>query len=140
MRLIYDTDLDEIHSFDAYFGKIVQEEDSIIIPYVNLGVSEHSLNKGETLKYLNKAYMVFDGVASFEEQYSLDETADLLTLYFGGYDVNKGEHREFKIVCSKAYLKLLEDSELSGDMWIPIEIQNYHSNMNKAEVKKFLSV
>ena len=140
MKLTYDTNLDEIHSFESYFGRIVKEYDSITIPYVNLGVSEHSLNKGEELKYLNKAYMVFEGVVSFEESYSLGNTNGLLTLYFGGYDVNKGEHREFKIVCNRAYLKLLEDSKLSAKMWIPIEIQNYRSNKDKPEVSEFLDL
>lgn len=140
MKLTYDTNLDEIHSFESYFGQIVREHDSITIPYVNLGVSEHPLNKEEELKYLNKAHMVFEGVVSFEELYSLGNAKGLLTLYFGRYNVNKGEHREFKIVCNKAYLKLQEDSKLSAKMWIPVETQNYRSNMDKSEIGEFLDL
>ncbi|MEP2023631.1 MAG: hypothetical protein ABJH98_10930 [Reichenbachiella sp.] len=138
MKLIYDNYLNEIHSFDSYYGEIVIESDSLTIPYINLGVSEHPLNEGKDLKFINKAYMVFEDVVSFDEQFSLDEYKGTLTLYFGGYNLKEREHKEFKVVCNRAYLNLLEESEMSHKMWVPINTPNLKSNMDKEDVQNFL--
>ena len=132
--LVYDTSMDEIHSFESFFGRIFNENNDIKIPFVNLGISDHPVNPSNELKYIDKSYLVFKDVASISENYDVSAVEDtsFVTYYFGGLDM-EGIHREFQVKCKNAYLELTNDYRLSSTMWQP-------SRMNTKDLNDFFNI
>ncbi|WP_344673612.1 hypothetical protein [Sphingobacterium kyonggiense] len=125
--------MDEIDTFNSYIGDIRIEGDVLSILFFNIGVSNHVLNEGENMKYIDRSVMVFNRVSSFIEDYSLDVVADtgVRPYYVGGYLMKDGVHKEFQVLCADAFLKVPDDFRISENMWNPY-------NMTKSVVRKFL--
>lgn len=131
----FDKGVDEIDTFNSYIGKIKIEEDVLSIFFFNIGVSNHILNEDNDLKYIDRSILVFRGVLSFTEDYSLDIVVGkgLKSFYFGGYHMTDGVHKEFQVLCSDASLKVPDDFHMSGSIWDPY-------TMPKDIVQRFLEV
>lgn len=129
----FDKGMDEIDTFNSYIGDIRIEGDVLSILFFNIGVSNHVLNEDENIKYIDRSVMVFNGVSSFIEDYSLDVVVDrgLRAYYVGGYFMKDGVHKEFQVLCADAVLKVPDDFRISENMWNPY-------NMAKGVVRKFL--
>lgn len=129
----FDKGMDEIDTFNSYIGDIRIEGDVLSILFFNIGVSNHVLNEDENIKYIDRSVMVFNGVSSFIEDYSLDVVVDrgLRAYYVGGYFMKDGVHKEFQVLCADAVLKVPDDFRISENMWNPY-------NMTKGVVRKFL--
>ena len=57
-------DIDAIDTFEARFGAPLRTARSLVVPVIDLGIAEHPLNPGAELRYLDRAYLRFDGVRS----------------------------------------------------------------------------
>jgi hypothetical protein len=145
MEIFLKEGIHEIHSFDAYYKNAVITGDVLIIPYINLGVSEHPLNPSKELQYIDKAFIVFKEVCylkAFREQ--LIEEIDCInaeTYYFGGSNLDKESNLiDMEIKAKEAFLLLIEkDYNLSTSMWIPVNTPNFPSNMQNEEVEEFFN-
>lgn len=129
----FDKGMDEIDTFNSYVGDVRIEGDVLSILFFNMGVSNHVLNEDENIKYIDRSEIVFIGVSSFIEDYSLDVVVDtrLRDYYVGGYFMKDGVHKEFQVLCVDAFLKVPDDFRISENMWNPY-------NMTKDVVRKFL--
>lgn len=133
-NLIFSTAADEIHSFDSYLGAITTEHDITIIPVINIGVSNHPINQTTEMKYVDRSYLVFEGLISMNEEYDLQDSENGIEIfYFGGFDLQAGVHREWQVKCKAVHLVLLATSKISYNMWNP-------ESMDQDELKDFLKV
>jgi len=119
--------IDEIDSFESKFKGVVLKNNNLIIPYFNLGVSQHPLNEMNDLKYLNFSYIVCLNV-SYLAGWSEEERIDVVIIdgikkeqvyYFGGenLDDKNSIFNDFKICCKEIYLQTLDTTELSDKKW-----------------------
>lgn len=121
----YKDNLDEIHTFDGYYKNVIFKNNNLIIPYFNLGVSEHPINKSSELEFLNYCYMVFLDIkflsvyVCMKRLTVIDTIQKSKVLNFGGtyLDFDKSIYNDLEISCERAFLQTLEESELSKSMW-----------------------
>jgi len=92
-NLIFQDKLDEISSFESYFGKIIFNSEKMLIPYINLGISEHALNLQSKMMYIDYCYVVFVNIIYLKINNNLMKN-DLLgkydpknSIYLGGDDL-----------------------------------------------------
>lgn len=50
--------MDEVHSEDACHKNPVLRNNNLVVPYINLGISEHEFNRERNLKFIDFAYLV----------------------------------------------------------------------------------
>ena len=48
------------------------------------------------------------------------------------------EHREFKVICKRVTLRVLENFQLSEKMWIPVPTPNSEVNIDSGKAISFL--
>ena len=137
--------IDEIHSFDAYYKNVILNNSNLIIPYINLGVSNHEINPSSNLLFIDFAYMVFERV-SFLSVYInnrrlvvVDKQKTKNLYHFGGsyLDFDRGIFNDLEICAKQTYLQTLSLSKLSETMWIPLNVPNLSVNMDLEIVKEF---
>ena len=131
--------VNEIDSFDAYYSNVHISEMTLIVPYINLGLSRHPLNREERLKYIDFAYLVCRGLRYLKVQRGVlrgrRETAGAL-LYFGGFHMDEAADLiDFEIGCELSYLLPLPDSRIADTCWIPVESPK--KNLDAGQVKAF---
>jgi hypothetical protein len=122
----YEGSIEEINSFESYYKNVIFRNNNLIIPYMNLGVSEHPLNRTKELKHLDYAYMVFENVSYLsvyisKKRYIVCDQIRDLKYYFGGsyYDLDSCIFNDMEICSNQAYLHTIQSSRLSSDRWIP---------------------
>lgn len=123
-KTIYKNNLDEIHSADAYYRNVFFKDSVLIIPYINLGISNHKINETNNLMYINFAYMIFTNVCYLK----VYEKNDLVvnncsenfpSYYFGGYNFDNSVFVDMEIKAQNAYIQLVENYKLSSNIFIP---------------------
>lgn len=142
---IYKESVEEIHSFDAKYKNVIYRNNNIVIPYINLGVSNHPLHReGKGMTFLDYAYMVFKDVlylsVYIKERYIVvDAEKREEIFYFGGDYLDNGNYifNDMEICCKEAYLQTLKITQLSHMMWVPFPTLNFPQNMDKDIVKEF---
>jgi hypothetical protein len=145
---IYQQAIEEIHSFEAKYKNVIFRNNNIVIPYANLGVSNHPLHKGgKGMTFLDYAYMVFRDVTYLsvyitKERYvviDLEKREEIF--YFGGdyLDSHNFIFNDMEICCKKAYLQTLEITQLSHTMWVPFPTSNFSRNMNMDTTEDFFN-
>lgn len=136
---------EEIDTSESYRGDLYEVDNDIIIPCINVGVSECLLNASKQLNYIDYCYLVFKDVTSVEVNASpkllsgiFDKAKKLL--YIGAVNITS-DHRqgELEIECDNMYLVLKSDSKLSDQMWIPIQTPYLTPNLSEKEVQKFFT-
>jgi len=144
--ILFEDNIDEIHSFDAYYRNVVLSNNNLVIPYINLGVSQHQVNPTSDLMFIDFALMIFEKVTYLDvfisgKRYKvIDQGKEPRSVYhFGGtyLDFNKGIFNDMEICSKKVYLQLLATSILSKDMWRPIDSSKAKSNMGHLDVEYF---
>ncbi|TJZ62976.1 hypothetical protein FAZ15_01365 [Sphingobacterium olei] len=116
---------DEIHSFDSYIGKIEADRHDTYVYFFNIGVSKHLLNPDDEMKYVDRAILVFQNVLTIIENYETEVVKEgFKVYYFGGLDLKFKVHKEFQVVCEKAYLNIPDDFRISKNMWDPYIMNN----------------
>jgi hypothetical protein len=120
--------VDEIHSFDAYYKNVIFYNNNLLIPYINLGVSNHPLNETSSLQFLDYSYMVFENIKSLSvyicnRRYNITKFNSFQNYpkyNFGGeyLDYNSSIFNDLEIYCEKAFLFKLETTKISDEMWV----------------------
>lgn len=143
---MYRDNIDEIHSFDARYKNVIFRNNNLIVPYINLGISNHPLNKNDKLKYLDYSYMVFINVTYLKvflgkPYIVIDQDSSTTKYYFGGdyLDYDRRIYNDMEIACSEAYLQTTEITNISNEMWMPFDTINFPNNMNETDVKGFFN-
>jgi hypothetical protein len=145
---IFQQAIHEIHSFDARYKNVIFRNNNIVIPYINLGVSNHPLHKSEKgMAFLDFSYMVFKDVSYLsvyinKERYfvtSLEKREEIF--YFGGDYMDSSDFifNDMQICCKEAYLETVEITQLSLAMWMPFPTPNFPQNMNGNTVEDFFN-
>lgn len=145
-NLIYENHLDEIDTSDAYFGKILFRNDAILIPYMNVGVSNHVLNKENRLQYINYCYFVATNLKFLKINNDividkLETKIDTLnSINLGGWDMFENQNIfDIEVQSDEKFMQLIDNSEISKEIWVPIETPNFKKNMNEDEVRLFIN-
>jgi hypothetical protein len=131
--------VDEIDSFDAYYSNVYVDQRNLVIPYIDLGVTNHPLHRGDRLKYLDFAYMVFLGLRYLKVQSGVllgkkGEASHIF--YFGGINLDpSADLNDFEIECGSAFLQPHATTRLSDIIWVPIE--SPLRNLDQAKVAAF---
>ena len=125
---IFETHVDEIHSFDANYKNVIFYNNNLLIPYVNLGISNHPLNTTSTLQFLDFSYMIFKNIKFLSvyicNKRSIVIKSNLFLKYpkynFGGeyLDYNTSIFNDLEIHCESAFLQILETTKISDKMWV----------------------
>ena len=148
MQEFYTEAISEIHTSDAYFKNVVLRNNNLIIPYLNTGISNHPLNKGDRLKFINYSYLVAEDVQYLDiwvkqgergKHYNLikrQKTDNIF--YWGGSNLDPDSiFWDLRICCKNAFLQTLEISELSNDIWVPYDTPNQPLNTDKRVLDNF---
>lgn len=144
MNTYYES-IDEIHTFDSMYKNVIFKNNSLVIPYLNLGVyGYHPLHqKKSDISYINFSYIVFVGV-SFLKVY-LDKPYIIVDngldgdYYFGGIYLDSTTHvfNDLKIGSKYAFLQTINISEVRSEMW-DLEISFGFPNLiDKKEKESF---
>ncbi len=142
---IYYKSIEEIDSSEARYKNVIFKNNNLIIPYINLAVSNHPLNDSGNNLFLDYSYMVFLDVTYLtvfiraNRYIVVDIKKNEDPFYFGGVylDYEGYIYNDLEICCKKAYLRTLPFTQLSFDMWVHSESQILNKNMNSSSVEKF---
>lgn len=145
--MIFTDKIDEIDSFDAYYKNVVFRNNNIVIPYVNLAVSNHPLNTKSNLIFIDYAYMVFENVKYLDvflnnRRYKvIDQNHSGSKLHFGGtfLDFESHIYNDMAIDSERTFLQTLDSTKLSEGMWQPVTLDNYIPNMSSRQVEDFFN-
>jgi hypothetical protein len=131
--------VDEIDSFEAYYSNVHLDKRNLVVPYIDLGVATHPLHRGDDLRFLDFAYMVFLGLRYLKVNRSVllgEKGENSRILYFGGTSLDSSvDLGEYEIECDNAFLLPLATSRLSDTIWVPIE--SPLRNLDEATVAAF---
>lgn len=143
--LIFRNNLDEISTFDSYFGKIIFYNERMLIPYINLGISEHVLNPQSKMKYIDYCYTVFIDIDYLKinnnliKDNLLDKYDPKNSIYLGGEDLIGDQNIfDIEVQAKDAFLQLNYNSEINEKHWVPIKTSNFKKNMDEVVVKHFI--
>lgn len=137
---VYQEYIEEIHSFDSYYVEIFHKKNSIVIPFINLGIRKHPLNVSTEMQFIDFAFMVFQNIYYFETTYEgvviNKDRKDLQ--YFGGASLEeKSAVIDIIVGAEVIFLQLMRTSRLSKEMWIPVDGTQKEINMDINIVKEF---
>ncbi|MET3035874.1 hypothetical protein ABXT08_07230 [Chryseobacterium sp. NRRL B-14859] len=145
-NFIYKEFLEEISTFESYFGKVIQHNNKMLIPYISLGVSEHPLNKLSKMKYIDYCYTVFMGINYLKINdniliNNLFDTYNLInSIYLGGNDLLGNQNiYDIEVQAENSFLQLSENYNISENYWTPINTPNFRKNMDENTVKNFIN-
>lgn len=143
--VIFRNNLDEISTFDSYFGQIIFYNERMLIPYINLGISEHALNPQSKMKYIDYCYTVFIDINYLKinnnliKDNLLDKYDSKNSIYLGGEDLIADQDVfDIEVQAKDAFLQLNYNSKINEKHWIPIKTPNFKKNMDDAVVKQFI--
>lgn len=145
-KLIFTEGIDEIDTFQSYFGKIIFKEDGILVPYINLGISNHRINPTQILMYVDFCYFVSEKISYLkinnriiknDLKINYDSTK---SIYLGGNDLLENQNiYDIEVQSQNSFLQLLETSLVSYDQWAPVVTPNFETNMSFEKVNDFIS-
>ena len=143
--MIYRENVEEIHSFDAKYKNVIFRNNNLIVPYLNLGVSNHPLHiEKRGMTYIDFSYMVFEGISFLRvfitKPYIVIELKNQVNhLYFGGdyLDYESKIYNDMEIGCSDASLHILEVTKFSKKMWTLSDTQDFKRNTDSKFVMDF---
>ncbi|MDR6525495.1 hypothetical protein J2787_000865 [Chryseobacterium rhizosphaerae] len=145
-NLIYKENVDEIHTSEAYFGKILFLEGNLLIPYINLGISNHILNKNDDLRFIDYCYFIVTDMyyLKINEKIiinSLNKGYDSTkSIYLGGSDLIKNQLiYDIELRGNNTFLQLKSSSKIGEKFWTPIATPNFDKNMDENRVERFIN-
>lgn len=146
---IYNSHIDEIHSSEARYKNVLLRNNNIIIPYINLGISNHPLYEGKKdMAFINFAYIVFTDVSYLSVYVEnkgryiiIDGMKKPNINYFGGdyWDIDTKVFNDMEICSRETYLQTLGITKIAMEMWMPITTPNFNKNMNSQEIEDFFN-
>lgn len=145
-NLIYKEHIDEIDTSDAYFGKIIFFKNNILIPYINMGISNHELNRTEQLKHINYSYFVAIDFHFLKINNNViynnlkNEYNSLESIHLGGWDMLENQDVfDIEIQTNKMFIQLINNSEISEKIWIPLKGTRFPMNLDECTVNNFIN-
>ncbi len=145
-NLTYHENLDEIHTSEAYFGKVLFFGKNLLIPYINLGISNHKLNESTNLKFIDYCYFIAVNIYYLKineniVMNSLNENYDSLqSIYLGGADLIENQLiNDIELQAENIFLQLKPNSKLEEKFWTPIKTPHFNENMDKNMVRRFVN-
>ena len=145
MRIIKE-DIFEIDTMESFYGNLILFNNNLIIPYINLGLSDHILNKSDKLKFIDYCYIIAEKINYLKlnkdviiENNKRDSTA--YSLYLGGLGIGDITGIfDMEIQAKKLYLMYFEDYRLADleNMWKPSTYLDSKSNMDMERVNVFI--
>ncbi|KAA5533744.1 hypothetical protein F0919_14525 [Taibaiella lutea] len=144
-KLIYQENLEEIHTFESYFGKTILSNKCLIMPYVNLGISDHELNPSSKMKYIDYCYVIALDFLFLKKNSDIllnnlnQEYDSTKSIYLGGNDLI-GDQGIFDIEfqSKKSFTQVVEGYQLSSEQWLPVQTPNFKANMNPERIESFV--
>jgi hypothetical protein len=144
--MIYEQAFDEVVTFEAYYKKYFLTKEFFIIPYINVGVSNHPINNSNDLLHLSNCYVICEDIAlvKLNGDVILDNMelkfGEYRFVYIGGIDLNSESGCTHQVLCKKAWLQTLDDTVLSKDFWIPFDRPDRKANMDGVKADEFLTL
>ena len=143
------SNIDELDTFDSYFGTPVIEKDYITIPYINMGlIEEHPLNSHNKLVHINFCFLQIiepKYISVYNKgviQNELDSYDDENSRWFGGFFLGEDSDldAEMEIQAKDVYLIIPSDYKTSSEMWIP-DFKEFKGkgNISEKDLLEFLS-
>lgn len=138
--MIFTDHLDEIDSSQSYYKVFLCNQDALVIAFINLGISNHILNEDDSLKYIEKCYVICYSIdfLKINNEVVFDNKIKSPLYYFGGLNLGSDRINEIEIRTSKLILKICNNSRIQQDFFIPIDTPYYKLNMKKEEVDFFI--
>ena len=131
--------IDELNTFDSYYVSS-KVDNSLVLYFINVGVSEHPLNTSKQKKYIDRSYIVCENLHAFNINYNFINVKgvdNLQPYYFGGWDLLKGQHTEIELVAERVSLILPDDVQIRFEPFYPIDTPNFKQNMSTEALIKF---
>jgi hypothetical protein len=132
----------QIDTFDSFYGNVFSNNDTLVIPYINLGISEHYLNPSSSLMYINKSYLILQGIVFFKENHEIkiNQSNSLDSFYLGGTNtIPSNSIFEFEIKSKSCIIQLIDTSSISESRWLPIQTKSSKPNMDIKDSYSFLN-
>ena len=143
------SNIDELDTFDSYYGNPNMKKDYITIPYINMGLmKEHPLNSRDRLIYIDFCFLQIIApkyISVYERgviKNELKEYNDKLSRWYGGSFIgdNSVLDAEMEVQAEDVYLIIPKDFKGSSEMWIPdFERFKGRGNIVEKDVIEFLS-
>lgn len=143
---------DEVHSADAYHKNPVLRNNNLIVPYINLGIGEHELNRESNLKFIDFAYLLAIDISFLSvwipnekdfngrQLWLINRSQANGLHYWGGSSLDEDSiFLSMTISCRAAFIYLLPTSQMSKDYWTPIKGTRLSKNMDDSIVENFFS-
>jgi hypothetical protein len=126
---------------NTFYQNVILKDNVLIIPCINLLVSHHPLNPDEKPKFIDKAYVVFEGIKQLNilgDSELVNQPSDLPSHYLSGKNLDPSSiFMDMEIKAEKTYIQILENSQVSDNQWIPIESNDSKPNLSEQETKAF---
>ncbi|MBY0537128.1 MAG: hypothetical protein K2P88_14855 [Chitinophagaceae bacterium] len=118
-------ELGDIDSFESSYKNVILKNNSLIVPYVNLGLVHHDLNKSAKIRYLNFAYVVMEKIFFLDvfiegKRYEVLNFSKPQTLYhLGGDYLDYGDkiYNDMSVSSEKSYIIPIEITKTSDSLW-----------------------
>ncbi len=143
---------DEIHSEDAYYKNPILRNNNLIVPYINLGIGEHVLNRERNLKFIDFAYLVATDISFLSvwipnesdfngrQLWLINKEKNNSLHYWGGSNLDKDSvFYAMNIACKSAFICMLPASKISDGYWTPFIGTSLAQNMDTSVVEDFFS-
>jgi hypothetical protein len=139
-RIRLELSLQHLHSADAYYKNVVLADRILVIPYVNLGFWDASMN---SVVYIDYCHIVVQGITRLS-LYKLDSVLDVhedseYHVFLGGLNLDGDEFVDMDIQYSSGWIYLPEDAQRSTSMWVPVPTPNMAMNLDEARVRRHFS-
>lgn len=145
---IFSDAMDELHSSDGYYNNVIFRNNNIIMPFINLGISNHPLHKGDRLKFINYSYLVAEDVQYLDiwvpemntgkRCHVINRFKNENIYYWGGTNLDeKSIFNDMRICCKAAFIQTIEISRLSDNIWVPYDTPNQPLNTDKRVLDNF---
>ncbi len=154
---IFPNNYDFIGQFVAYFGDILKSKEYFIIPYFNIEVIEgHPLYINDKITYIDKSYWVFKNIKKIIETIYPANSEIIINkntfegdsnyeIFQFGADLFKSKLYgkeaitfEWEIWAESCFLQLLDDSQLSNELFIPFGTPKLKTNIDLKNVIDFI--
>lgn len=145
-NLIHNENIDEIHTSDAYFGKVLLNGENLLIPYINLGISNHELNESNNLKFIDYCYFVAIDFSflKINDNIILDNLKNkynpLESSYLGGYDMLGNQNVfDIEVQANKRFIQLVKNYKIDEQIWIPLKELSFPINLDIDTLNDFVN-
>ncbi|WP_129020200.1 hypothetical protein [Edaphocola flava] len=145
MKLVFEKNIDELDTFESFFGQIEKNKSNLIIPYLNLGISNHELNPSKKIQYIDYAYIIAQELLFFKidqivvvnklnDKYNYKES-----VFLGGESLIENQKvYDIELQAKHIFLQINENYQIREEPWLPVDTPKYPKNMDFDKVDQFI--